>query len=111
MKNISTGSVLLILVVILNAGFTSLNCRNKPSKNPTVKICSWNIRDFGQSKNKEEIEFIANTLKGFDIVTIQEVVAGPEGAKAVARLHDELNRTGAKWDYTISDPTVSSSNK
>jgi hypothetical protein len=28
--------------------------------------------------------------------------------QAVARLSDELNRTGSKWDYIISDPTSSS---
>jgi hypothetical protein len=27
--------------------------------------------------------------------------------QAVARLSDELNRTGSKWDYIISDPTSS----
>jgi hypothetical protein len=34
-----------------------------------------------------------------------EVVAG-YGVQA--RLADELNRTGSKWDYIISDPTSSS---
>jgi deoxyribonuclease-1-like protein len=36
---------------------------------------------------------------------IQEVVAGDGGANAVAKLADELNRKGQKWDYVISDPT------
>jgi len=39
------------------------------------------------------------------------VVTGYGGAQAVARLADELNRKGAKWDYTISDPTISSAYK
>ena len=73
-----------------------------------IKIASWNIKDLGQSKNKGEVEYMANELNQFDIVAIQEVVAGPGGAKAVARLADELNRKGTKWDYTISNPTVSS---
>lgn len=68
-------------------------------------LCSWNIRDFGQSKDNTEIAFIANTIKGYDIVAIQEVVAGPGGAEAVARLADQLNRLGTKWDYVVSDPT------
>ncbi|WP_127845905.1 endonuclease/exonuclease/phosphatase family protein [Psychroflexus aestuariivivens] len=73
-----------------------------------VSLASWNIKDFGQSKSEEEIAFISETLKDFDIVAIQEVVAGPGGAKAVALLADALNRSGAKWDYAISNPTQSS---
>ncbi len=36
------------------------------------------------------------------------MVASDGGAQAVARLADALNRKGAKWDYTISNPTSSS---
>lgn len=73
-----------------------------------VKLVSWNIQDFGKSKNSAEIAFIAETLRDFDVVALQEVVAGPGGAQAVAKLADELNRKGAKWDYSISNPTISS---
>ena len=76
-----------------------------------VKILSWNIENFGKSKSDSEIDFIANTLKSYDIIAIQEVVAGYGGAQAVARLADELNRKGSKWDYVISDPTSSSAYK
>lgn len=70
-------------------------------------LISWNIRDFGQSKSDAEIRQIAQILRDADLVALQEVVAGPGGAQAVARLADELNRTGAKWDYRVSDPTSS----
>lgn len=70
-------------------------------------VVSWNIKDFGQTKNEEEINFIAGQLRDADIVALQEVVAGYGGAQAVARLADELNRMGARWDYRISDPTDS----
>lgn len=74
-------------------------------------ICSWNIENIGQSKSDSEIQFMAAVLKNYDVVAIQEVVAGPGGAAAVARLHDALNRTGSKWDYTVSDPTTGSTYK
>lgn len=73
-----------------------------------VKLVSWNIQNFGKSKDAEEMAFIAETLKGFDVVAIQEVVSGYGGAQAVANLADELNRKGAKWYYAISNPTISS---
>jgi len=64
-----------------------------------------------QSKSNGEISFIANTVKDYDIVALQEVVAGDGCAQAVAKLADKLNRKGAKWDYSISDPTSSSAYK
>lgn len=76
-----------------------------------TKLLSWNIENFGKSKSEETINYIANTLREYDIIAIQEVVAGYGGAHAVAKLADELNRKGAKWDYVISDPTSSSAYK
>ena len=73
----------------------------------SFSLLSWNIRDFGKTKDKDEILMIAEIVKGYDIVAIQEVVAGYGGAQAVARLADQLNRMGHKWDYTISNPTQS----
>lgn len=76
-----------------------------------VKILSWNVENLGKSKPDSTLAFIAKTIKEYDIVALQEVVAGYGGAQAVARLADQLNQTGAKWDYTISNPTTSSSYK
>ncbi len=72
----------------------------------SIRIVCWNLKDFGQSKSDEEILFIAKTIRDFDIVMIQEVVAKhPGGAQAVGRLAEALNRMGARWDYRISDMT------
>ena len=73
-----------------------------------ITISSWNIKDMGKSKSDEVISYMAETLRDFDVVAIQEVVAGPGGAQSVTRLADELNRKGVKWDYAISNPTKSS---
>lgn len=76
----------------------------------TLNIVSWNIRHLGRTKTQEEIYEMAYLLRHYDLVLIQEVVAkDPAGAQAVARLADELNRTGAQWDYQVSDPTQSPS--
>jgi len=72
-----------------------------------VSLISWNIRDFGKTKTATTISKIATIVKDHDIVLIQEVVSGYGGAQAVAKLADELNRKGAKWDYVISNPTKS----
>jgi hypothetical protein len=75
------------------------------------KLLSWNLADFGSSKSDSTILFIANQIKDYDIVALQEIVVNPSGAQAVAQLADELNRTGNKWDYAISDPASSSAYK
>ncbi len=76
-----------------------------------VKFCSWNVSDFGKRKQSATIAFIANTLRDYDVVALQEVVAGYGGAQAVARLAAALNRSGEKWDYAVSAPTTGSSYK
>jgi deoxyribonuclease-1-like protein len=76
-----------------------------------VKLLSWNVENLGKSKSEANIAFIANTIKDYDVVALQEVVAGEGGAQAVAKLADELNRKGFKWDYIISYPTSSSAYK
>lgn len=77
------------------------------SQQGEVNLISWNIKDFGRTKNTEELNQIAEIVRHADILAIQEVVAGYGGAQAVAKLSDILNRKGAKWDYVISDPTNS----
>lgn len=75
------------------------------------KILSWNLENFGKSKSESELNFIANLISEYDIIAIQEVVAGYGGAQAVAKLAALLNEKGSKWDYTISDPTSGTSYK
>ncbi|WP_338769386.1 endonuclease/exonuclease/phosphatase family protein [Bernardetia sp. ABR2-2B] len=74
-------------------------------KGETIKVLSWNLYNFGKSKDAQEIEYIAKKLKDYDIIAIQEVSTSLYGIRAVGKLADELNRTGSKWEYKISDPT------
>lgn len=76
-----------------------------------TKILSWNLENFGKSKSDTELSFIANTILDYDIIAIQEVVAGYGGAQAVAKLASVLNTKGSKWDYSVSDPTSGTSHK
>lgn len=95
-----SGVIIFFVVIIFSL---SASCQ--------ITISSWNLKDFGKSKSDSELEFIANTVKRFDVLAIQEVVAGDGGAQAVARLSVILNRKGSKWDYAISNPTSGSSYK
>jgi endonuclease/exonuclease/phosphatase family metal-dependent hydrolase len=59
-----------------------------------VILLSWNIENLGSSKSESEITFMAKTVKDYDILAIQEVVAGDGEAQAVAKLAAALNRMG-----------------
>ncbi|MCR9226798.1 MAG: endonuclease/exonuclease/phosphatase family protein [Flavobacteriaceae bacterium] len=91
----------LVLTILFLLHFTCI------AQIDDIQLISWNIKDFGKTKNNEELHRIADIVKESDILAIQEVVAGYGGAQAVARLTDNLNRMGSKWDYVISDPTNS----
>lgn len=98
--------LLFIFSISLCFGFQ----KNGFIKNSNFSILTWNIQDLGGTKNDEEILFIAKILKDYDLIALQEIVAkDPAGAKAVAKIADALNRLGSKWDYSISNPTKSSS--
>ncbi|RYG45426.1 MAG: endonuclease, partial [Chitinophagaceae bacterium] len=94
-----------LLLVLAISSSTSFSQRS------SIAIGSWNLKDFGQSKSAGELKFIAKTIKDYDVAAIQEVVAGFGGSQAVARLANELNQTGSKWDYTVSEPTFGDSYK
>lgn len=94
----------------LNEKSENLGAEKPQLSQTNLTIASWNIQDLGRTKSAEEITAIADILRDFDIVAVQEVVAkDPAGAQAVAKIADELNRMGSKWDYRVSDPTKSPS--
>ena len=102
--------LLLISLYITLISFSKNSKKLVSTDAESLRLITWNIQDLGQSKDSTEIVFIVKTLKDFDIIAIQEVVAKhPAGAQKVAQIADELNRTGSKWDYRISDPTKSPS--
>jgi len=75
----------------------------------SISICSWNLQNFGNKKSDIDIDFIASTIQKYDIIAIQEVIAGKGGPQVVVRLVDMMNKKGGSWEYTISNPTISSS--
>ncbi len=77
----------------------------------SVTVCSWNLENFGSSKTAKALDFIATSLQNYDVIAIEEVVAGDGGAPAVARLADIMNRKGRSWDYSISNPTSTKGRK
>lgn len=98
-------SFFVLFSVVSSCGSLDKTDKNDDFKGETIKVLSWNLYNFGKSKDAQEIEYIAKQLKNYDIVAIQEVSTSLYGIRAVAKLADQLNRTGSKWEYKISEPT------
>lgn len=112
--------VVLILVAALAAAYFILTYEGGPGASApasteqtapdagpaTVRLASWNLLNLGGSKSDDEIAFMAEQLRAFDVVAVQEVITSPAGAQAVARLDAALDRTGAAWDYVLSEATT-----
>lgn len=72
-----------------------------------LTLYTWNIRDFGQSRDAGEIAEIADFVKEADILAIQEVVPST-GPDAVRRLVQELSDHGHSREFVVSPPTTGS---
>jgi len=73
---------------------------------PRIRLVTWNLYNFGRTKDDREIAVAARTLRDADLVAAQEIVTSPPGAQAIGKLDAALDRTGFEWDYRISDPTT-----
>lgn len=74
-----------------------------------IKIATWNLNNLGASKTDEELIYIAHIIKDVDLIALQEIVINPNGAKAISKIHEALNRSsGFSWEYSLSPPTESS---
>lgn len=111
--------VLAVLLIVIALGLAAYIILYEPEAPPApqqtteveteagaVRLATWNLYNLGRTKNDTEIAFMAEQLRDFDIVALQEVVTSPPGAQAVGRLDAELDRTGFAWDYRLSDPTT-----
>lgn len=74
-------------------------------------LVQFNACNFGRSKSDAELVFMAKMFCTTDLIAIEEISTSNFGAQAVAKLSDELNRTGGKWDYAVSDSTHESNGR
>lgn len=73
------------------------------TESKTIKIATWNIREFGKSNYKgrkfEEHYYIAEILSHFELIALQEVRSN------LRELKDVLRILGPDWDYIATDVT------
>ncbi len=77
----------------------------------TIRIATFNIQMLGESKlaKPKVVHVLAQILRRFDVVAIQEVRA--ESQDIIPRLVDHVNADGARYDYVIGPRLGRSSSK
>ena len=100
----STLKIILSFPVLVLIFLTLSSCNDKES----VRVCFWNIKDFGVSKSPATMNFIAGEVGSCDIVAVAEVSAGRNGEIAATRLNNELRKQHGNWKYAVSTATTGS---
>jgi len=82
------------------AAFNALATTDDVVGAATVSVCSWNIRHFSSRRDKLRARAVANVLRQFDVVAIQEV----RDVAAVQALHEALNQHSRwpVWRFAVS---------
>jgi len=77
----------------------------------TIKIASFNIQVFGQSKLKKPrvMEILAQIVRQFDVVAIQEIRSRDQDV--VPRFIELINATGRSYDFVIGPRLGNTSSK
>lgn len=70
---------------------------------PTIRIASYNIRDFGDSKMKQAavVRTLASIVRHFHVVAIQEISTSND--RHLAQFVSVVNETGRHYDYVIGE--------
>lgn len=85
--------------------------RSAPRPEDRIRIATFNIQVFGEKKSSDPnvMQALAAIVASFDMVAIQEV-RSPQ-SMPVARLVDLINRSGGRYEATVSEPVGRTSQK
>jgi len=100
----TSGKYLFLASIALILNFAPPATAQTSCPNP-LTIITWNIRDFGKSRDASEIKEIAAFITQADILALQEIVPST-GPDAVSRLAAHLNQNGYPRDFVVSQPTT-----
>ena len=72
----------------------------------SVHLLTWNLYNIGKSKDSSELAYIANIIKDYDVIAIQEVSSSSYGPNAMQRLDQALEKIEKGWSFIVSEPTT-----
>jgi exonuclease III len=78
--------------------------RQIPAKtsSDTLLLATWNIREFGDNRSAESLQYIAEIISRFDLIAVQEVSANLKGLEKLMSL------LSLNWDYIVTDSSEGS---
>jgi deoxyribonuclease-1-like protein len=78
--------------------------QSAPRPADRIRIATFNIQVFGEKKTSDTnvMQTLATIVANFDLVAVQEVMS-PK-SMPVARLVDLINRSGGRYEATLSEP-------
>lgn len=78
--------------------------QSAPRPADRIRIATFNIQVFGEKKSSDSnvMQTLATIVSNFDLVAIQEVMS-PK-SMPIARLVDLINRSGGRYEATLSEP-------
>lgn len=81
-----------------------------PAKLPTIRIASFSLEAFGESKLKKKavVETIASLLRQFDVIALQHIQSRQQNI--LPELVDKVNQSDRRYDYCIGPRVGSESN-
>ncbi len=84
---------------------------NGPNPMPTVRIASFSLEAFGESKLKKEavVETIVRMIRQFDVIALQHIQSKQQNI--VPELLDKINQSDRRYDYCIGPRVGSESNQ
>jgi len=103
--------LLIAFLIITILGILSCGNKSNGASPDTIKIASFNIQIFGQTKaSKQEVmDILVQIIREFDIVAIQEIrdISGT----AIIALKDEVNADGRAYDVLVGPRVGRTSSK
>ena len=84
---------------------------NGPNQLPTVRIASFSLEAFGESKLKKAavVETIVRMIRQFDVIALQHIQSKHQNI--VPELLDKVNQSDRRYDYCIGPRVGSESNQ
>jgi len=82
-----------------------------PSQLPTIRIASFSLEAFGESKLKKAavVETIARMIRQFDVIALQHIQSKQQNI--VPELLDKVNQSDRRYDYCIGPRVGSAPNQ
>ena len=82
-----------------------------PNQLPTIRIASFSLEAFGESKLKKAavVETIARMIRQFDVIALQHIQSKQQNI--IPELLDKINQSDRRYDYCIGPRVGSESNQ